>query len=80
MLFLLINKQTEKFKLTEPENFHYLNQSNCTSDPTLNDKEDWDALDVSCLKKFNDLKKTNNLNLVFILFHMPFHNQEFLKF
>jgi len=41
----LSEEEKEKFKLTEPENFHYLNQSNCTSDPTLNDKKDWDELD-----------------------------------
>ena len=37
----------DKLFLTEVNDFHYLNQSGCTSDPSLNDEEDWISLEVN---------------------------------
>uniref|UniRef100_H2ZET4 Unconventional myosin-X n=1 Tax=Ciona savignyi TaxID=51511 RepID=H2ZET4_CIOSA len=35
----------DRLFLMEPEEYHYLNQSGCCSDPTLNDSEDWNMLE-----------------------------------
>ena len=33
--------EKEQLKLLDPNSFHYLNQSGCISDPTINDVEDF---------------------------------------
>ena len=37
----------ERLHLTSPESFHYLNQSGCVSDPTINDVADFARVRVS---------------------------------
>ena len=39
----------EKYHLSSPEAYHYLNQSGCTSDPTINDQNDFARMKVHML-------------------------------
>lgn len=34
----------DQLKLKDPNSFHYLNQSGCVSDPTIDDVEDFDRV------------------------------------
>ena len=36
----------EKYQLLSPEAYHYLNQSGCVSDPTINDQSDFARMKV----------------------------------
>ncbi|XP_076810963.1 unconventional myosin-X-like isoform X2 [Clavelina lepadiformis] len=38
-------KDKGKLFLTEAKDYHYLNQSGCVADPSLNDEEDWEAFE-----------------------------------
>lgn len=35
------DEERKLMKLGEPTTYHYLNQSGCVSDPTINDEEDF---------------------------------------
>ena len=39
--FSLPPPATESLQLTEPQSYHYLNQSGCVSDPTIDDVSDF---------------------------------------
>ena len=44
--------EREQLRLKDPASFHYLNQSGCVSDPTINDVEDFAR--VSCWNHIYD--------------------------
>nr|CAB3264150.1 unconventional myosin-X [Phallusia mammillata] len=43
----LSQDEREKLHLREPSEYHYLNQSGCDSDPTLDDVKDWEQFEQS---------------------------------
>ena len=54
---LFDNFLTDNLYLTTPDDFHYLNQSNCTGDVTLDDVKDWQLFDVRFFYNFKNIIK-----------------------
>lgn len=67
----LSDEEKERLMLSEPESFHYLNQSNCTGDPTLDDVKDWQALDKAFdVIGFKDGQREDVLSVLAGILHL----------
>nr|XP_018666876.1 unconventional myosin-X isoform X2 [Ciona intestinalis] len=64
-------EQRDRLFLMEPGEYHYLNQSGCVSDPTLNDAEDWAALEQALnVIGFKDGQKQDMMSVLSGILHL----------
>ncbi|XP_003759683.1 unconventional myosin-X [Sarcophilus harrisii] len=73
----LENKEKEEFYLSMPENYHYLNQSGCVADATINDKESFkDVITAMEVMQFSKEEVREILRLLAGILHLG--NIEFI--
>nr|XP_020864294.1 unconventional myosin-X isoform X2 [Phascolarctos cinereus] len=73
----LENEEKEEFYLSVPENYHYLNQSGCVTDATINDKESFkDVITAMEVMQFSKEEVREVLRLLAGILHLG--NIEFI--
>ncbi|XP_072461565.1 unconventional myosin-X [Notamacropus eugenii] len=71
------NEEKEEFYLSVPENYHYLNQSGCVADATINDKESFkDVITAMEVMQFSKEEVREILRLLAGILHLG--NIEFI--